>query len=100
MKSWVLEAELTKYNHKYHSAALLAKSQPAGHVAYVSAIDVSQIVLMGPAVAELDGGFLTKQQHDSTRYHLSFPAGQMCFGSSNRNRNSSNKTSSCPLCLR
>ena len=70
LRSWVVSAELQGYLAGTTPAPpkeLLASKKPRGRVAYVTPVDVGDILLAGPATAALTSGFLSVVQHVSVR---------------------------------
>ena len=92
--SWVVDEELQSYlagKSKKPPKELLSNKRPRGHVAYVTQVDVGDILLAGPATAALTAGFLSDVQHRSIREFLDLNDGTPCFGKW--------KCAPCPACL-
>ena len=83
LPSWVLKKELDKYLRDPESVAppkeILQASKPAGHVAYVCTVNLSDIILSAETAA-LEDGAISILQHRSIRSILSTAANVYCFG--------------------
>ena len=60
----------------------LALMQPDEHVAFITPVDVEDVLLAGPNTAALDlaTGFLSELQHATARHYIQISENVVCFG--------------------
>jgi hypothetical protein len=76
--------------------AMLNKTKPLNHVAYVDRVLVKNVLLAGPNTASLlkegdEAGFVSELQHCALRAFLGLREGQFCF-------EWKHQSADCPLC--